>query len=109
MKCHLQSNSKFDKVLGLEDYGDKRRTSRLGTTAMNIMVQGIDGKPWSYPLAYFFVRGSSKWNVVKKYILEAISQLQNLELVPYHLVCDQGTKLQKLANLLGVSMSRPVF
>ncbi|XP_054084655.1 uncharacterized protein LOC128921352 [Zeugodacus cucurbitae] len=41
LKCHLQYDRKFNRVIGLEDYGDENRTSRLATTAMTIMVQGI--------------------------------------------------------------------
>ncbi|XP_049315827.1 uncharacterized protein LOC125779232 [Bactrocera dorsalis] len=109
LKCHLQYDRKFDRVIGIEDYGDENRTSRLATTAMTIMVQGIGGEPWSHPFAYFFVKGSCKGDVLKKYIFEAITQLQNIGLIPCHFVCDQGTNFQNFASLLGVSASRPFF
>ncbi len=109
LKCHLQYDRKFDRIIGIEDYGDENRTSRLATTAMTIMVQGIGGEPWSHPLAYFFVKGACKGDVLKKYILEVITQLQNIGLIPCHFVCDQGTNFQNFANLLGVSASRPFF
>ncbi|XP_018800380.1 PREDICTED: probable deoxyhypusine synthase [Bactrocera latifrons] len=39
LKDHLQYDRKFDWVIGIEEYGDENRTSRLATTAMTIMVQ----------------------------------------------------------------------
>ncbi|XP_067617072.1 uncharacterized protein [Eurosta solidaginis] len=109
LKSHMQYLPKFDKIVGLEDYGDENRTSRIGNSAFALMVQGIGGEPWSHPLAYFIVHNSCDGDVVKKYIFEDITQLQNIGLIPCHFVSDQGSNFKHLANALGVSEERPYF
>ncbi|XP_054091647.1 uncharacterized protein LOC128923155 [Zeugodacus cucurbitae] len=109
LKSHFQYVPKFDKIVGVEDYGDENRTSRIGNSAMTLMVQGIGGIPWSHPLSYFIVHGSCKGDVAKKYIFEAITQLQNIGLIPCHFVSDQGSNFLYLSRILGVSEERPYF
>ncbi len=87
LKSHMQYLPKFDKIVGVEDYGDENRTSRIGNSAMTLMVQGIGGAPWSHPLSYFIVHGSCKC----------------------HFVCDQGSNFLNLARVLGVSEEHPYF
>lgn len=76
---------------------------------MTLIVQGIGGTPWSHPLSYFIVHGSCKGDVAKKYIFEAIIQLQNIGLNPCHFVCDQGSNFLNLAMVLGICEERPYF
>ncbi|XP_069965811.1 uncharacterized protein [Bactrocera oleae] len=109
LKSHMQYLPKFDKIVGVEDYGAENRTSRIGNSAMTLMVQGIGGAPWSHPLSYFIVHGSCKGDVAKKYIFETITQLQNIGLNPCHFVCDQGSNFLNLARVLGVSEEHPFF
>ena len=90
LKTHLQYDRYRDLIVGLEDYGDENRTSRIASSVLTRMVQGIGGKPWSQPFAYFFVRKSCKGDVLKQYIFEVVSQLQGIGFHPYHFVCDQG-------------------
>ncbi|XP_054746303.1 uncharacterized protein LOC129250729 [Anastrepha obliqua] len=109
LKSHMQYVAKYDKIIGVEDYGDENRTCRIGNSDMTLMVQGIGGVPWTHPLSYFIVHGSCKRDVAKKYIFEAITQLQNISLTPCHFVCDQGSNFIYLARILGVSEERPYF
>ncbi|XP_069968056.1 uncharacterized protein [Bactrocera oleae] len=109
LKSHLQYVPKYDQIIGVEDYGDENRTSRIGDSAMTLMVQGIGGMPWSHPLSYFIVHGSCKGDIAKKYIFEAITQIQNIGLVPCHFVADQGSNFVYLSRILGVTEERLYF
>ncbi len=109
LKTHLQYDRYRDLIVGLEDYGDENRTSRIASSVLTLVVQDIGGEPWSQPLAYFFVHKSCKGDVLKQYVFEVVSQLQGIGLHPCRFVCDQRSNFVHFARIVGVTEDRPFF
>lgn len=97
-----------DKIIGLEDYGSGFRSSKIATSVMVILVQGITTN-WSQPLSYFFVQGQIKATSLLKEITEAVRQLKSINLTPCLFISDQGKNFCSFYTLLGLTIDRPFF
>ncbi|XP_067621448.1 uncharacterized protein [Eurosta solidaginis] len=109
LKVHVQFERNRDLIMGLEDYGDENRTSRVATSVLAVLVQGIGGKAWNHPLAYFFVHKTCRGSVLKQYVFEIITQLQSIGLHPCQMVTDQGPNFVGFSNIVRVSRERRFF
>ena len=99
LKTFLDYDKREDKIIGLVDYGDENRSWHAATSVVVVMTSEILSASWSQALSYFFVKGNCKGPILKIYICEAISILQNIGLTPCHFVCDQG---KNFFSILGV-------
>lgn len=107
LKVNLFYDRKYDKIVGLEDYGEGNRTSNVATHVMVFFIQGISGQFWKQPLCYYFVNNNANAIFLKRYLLEVIAALQDIGLIPVHFVCDQGKNFVSLYKLLGISIENP--
>lgn len=90
LKTHMTYDRKTDKIIGLEDFGDGNRSSKVANSVMVFMAQGIGGQAWKQPICYYFVNNSCNAQLLQHYTFEIIKSLQEIGLKPVHFVCDQG-------------------
>ena len=57
LKSHLFYDISNDSVVGLEDYGDGRRSGLVANSALVLIVRGILHK-WKQPISYYLVNES---------------------------------------------------
>jgi len=67
---NVRFNQKLDCIEGFEDYGTER-TCRIANHALLFMVRGLHRK-WKQPVAYYFIRGSTKANLLERLLKEVL-------------------------------------
>jgi hypothetical protein len=72
------------------------------------MIHGLHRK-WKQPVAYYFTRGSTKAEVIARYLNEVLDTCQNAGLKVIATVCGMGANSAKALNLLGASKRKPFF
>lgn len=107
LKRKLIYNRERDCIEGFEDFGLFGNTQRVADHVLVFMLRGISFK-WKQPLAYFFVSGSIKPTVLGRLMHECLSKLEEIQLFPKAVICDQGpTNRCYLETLEKVSVSQP--
>jgi hypothetical protein len=66
---NVRFNQKLDRIEGFEDYGTER-TSRIANHALLFMIRGVNQK-WKQPVSYNFSHGSTKANLLVRYLVYA--------------------------------------
>ena len=74
IKSHLDYDSRKDKIIGLEDFGDGVKSNCLATSAIVIMARGII-ENWKQPLAYYLVNESCSSEKVREKLEDAITKV----------------------------------
>jgi hypothetical protein len=79
IKSHLDYDSRKDKIIGLEDFGDGVKSNCLATSAIVIMARGVI-ENWKQPLAYYLVNESCSSEKVREKLEDAITKVENIGL-----------------------------
>jgi len=104
---NVRFNQKVDCIEGFEGYGTER-TRSIANHALLFMVCGLHRK-WKQPVAYYFIRGSTKANLLVRFLNEVLGACQNAGLQVVATVCDMGFNNVKALKLLGVTRWKPFF
>lgn len=95
---HIQYDQSKDKLVGFEDYGD-RRTYHFADHVLVFMVKGVKSG-WKIPLSYYFCKDQTKHEQLMKCIKDNVRAVKDAGLILVATVCDQGssnmTALRKL-------------
>ena len=94
-------NEKLDCVEGYEDYGTER-TCNIINHALLFMVRGLHRK-WKQPVAYYFIRGSTKAGLLMKFLKEVLVACLNAGLHVVATVCDMGANNVSALQMLGAT------
>jgi hypothetical protein len=105
---NLHYSHKFDCTEGLEDLGRQDKKSKIANNVLVFMVRGLRRK-WKQPVAYYFIRGSTKAEMIKKLLKEVLDACQNAGLQVVATVCDMGHNNVKALKLLGAAKEKPSF
>jgi hypothetical protein len=68
-------NSKHDCIEGAEDYATERACN-IANHALVFKIHGLHRK-WKQPVAYYFSRGSSKANLLVRFLNKVLGACQN--------------------------------
>jgi hypothetical protein len=104
---NFRFNQKLDCIEGFEDYGTER-TCRIANHALLFMVRGLHRK-WKQPVAYYFIRGSTKANLLERFLKEVLGACQDAGLRVVATVRDMGANNVKALRLLGATRRKPFF
>ena len=80
----------------------------LRSQALLFMVLGLHWK-WKQPVAYYFIRGSTKADLLVRFLNEVLGACQNAGLRVVATVCDMGANNVKALKLLGATRRKPFF
>jgi hypothetical protein len=105
---NLHYSQKFDCIEGFEDLGRQGKKSKIANHTLVFMVCGLRRK-WKQPVAYYFIRGSIKAEVIKKLLKEVLDACQNAGLRVVATVCDMDHNNVKALKLLGATEEKPSF
>ena len=105
LKTCLLYDSAKDEVVGVEDFGDGKRSERLATSAVVFMARGITGN-WKQPLGYYLVHEACPSNVLKEKLTKMIDQLTSIGLKVHAVISDLGLNFQKLLKDLEISPTK---
>ena len=94
-------------VLRVEDYGTER-TCNIANHALVFMARGLHRK-WKQPVAYYFIRGSTKADLLKKFLKDVLGACQNAGLHVVATVCDMGANNVSALQVLGATRQKPFF
>jgi hypothetical protein len=72
------------------------------------MVRGLHRK-WKQPVAYYFIRGSTKANLLVRFLNEVLGACQNAGIHVVATVCDMDANNVKALKLLGAIGRKPFF
>jgi hypothetical protein len=72
------------------------------------MVCGLHQK-WKQPVAYYFRRGTTKANLLVRFLNEVLGTCQNAGLEVVVTICDMGSNSVKALQLLGAARWKPCF
>jgi len=104
----IRENVRFNQKLeGYEDYGTER-TCNVANHALLFMVRGLHRK-WKQPVAYYFIRGSTKAGLLMKFLKEVLGACQNAGLHVVATVCDMGANNVSALQMLGATRQKPFF
>ena len=106
IKSHMSYDKEKDEIVGLDDDGDVRRPC-VAKYVTVVMVQGIFGEHWSQPISYLFSHSGCCGRELKKHIIQIISLLQNINVIPVAICCDQGTNFQNFFKECNISDKNP--
>jgi len=104
---NVRFNQKVDCIEGFEDYGTER-TRSIANHALLFMVRGLHRK-WKQPVAYYFIRGSTKANLLVRFLNEVLGACQNAGIQVVATVCDMAANNVKALKLLGATRRKPFF
>ena len=100
-------NQKLDCTEGFEDCGTER-THRIANHALLFMVRGLHRK-WKQPVAYYFIRGSTKADLLERFLKEVLGACQDAGLRVVATVCDMGANNVRALRQLGATRRKPFF
>jgi hypothetical protein len=103
---NVSFNQKLDCIEGYEDYGTER-TCNFANAPL-FMVRGLHRK-WKQPVAYYFIRGSTKAGLLMKFLKEVLGACQNAGLHIVATVCDMGANNVSALQMLGTTRRKPFF
>ena len=104
---NVRFNQKLDCIEGFEDYGTER-TRRIANHALLFMVRGLHRK-WKQPVAYYFIRGSTKADLLERFLKEVLGACQDAGLRVVATVCDMGANNVRALRQLGATRRKPFF
>jgi hypothetical protein len=104
---NVRFNQKLDSIEGFEDYGTER-TRITANHALLFMVRGLHRK-WKQLVAYYFKCGSTKVNLLVRFLKEVLGACQNAGLHVVATVCDMGANNVKALQLLGATRWKQFF
>jgi len=104
---NVRFNQKVDCIEGFEDCGTER-TRSIANHALLFMVRGLHRK-WKQPVAYYFIRGSTKANLLMRFLNEVLGACQNAGIQVVATVCDMAANNVKALKLLGATRRKPFF
>ena len=104
---NVRFNQKVDCIEGFEDCGTER-TRSIANHALLFMVRGLHRK-WKQPVAYYFIRGSTKANLLVRFLNEVLGTCQNAGIQVVATVCDMAANSVKALKLLGATRRKPFF
>jgi hypothetical protein len=107
IKENVRFNQKLDCIEGFEDY-ETERTHIIANHALLFMVRGLHRK-WKQPVAFYFIRGSTKANLLVRFLKEVLGACQNAGLHVVATVCDMGANNIKALQLLCATRRKPFF
>ena len=67
---NVRFNQKLYCIEGFEDYGTER-ARRIANHVLLFLVHGLHQK-WKQPVAYYFIRGSTKSNLLERFLKEVL-------------------------------------
>jgi hypothetical protein len=105
---NVRFNQKFDRIEGFEDLGRQGRTCNIANHALLFMVHGLHRK-WKQPVASYLSRGSTKAEMLMRFLKEVLGACQNVGLHVVATVYDMGTNNVKAMKLLGSTEREPFF
>ena len=88
IKSNLTYNSRVDKVIGYEDFGDIR-TNNISTYVTVFMIKSLLGN-WKQPVGYFFTSGPMTAEVIKSKVIICVEKLKKCNILTKVIICDQG-------------------
>lgn len=106
IKSGLYYNTSKDKMEGIEDLGMYGRSDKVAKYAMVFMVRGLAHK-WKQTLGYFLFNSSIKPDTLKNMILNCLTKLQEANLIPKVVICDQDVTNRSVFSKLDISPSSP--
>ena len=89
LKAHIWYDSKKDKIIGFEDFGN-RRTSNFADHILTFMIRGLL-RNTKLPLSYYFCNSQTSYSQLMDCIKENVKLLKDTGLQLVATVCDQGT------------------
>lgn len=98
LKSELQYDYKKNKIVGFEDFGD-RRTFQFANEILVFMIRGL----WSntkLPIPYYFANGQTTDGDLKSAIKKNIGMLQDAGFYVVATVCDGGSSNNKVLRHL---------
>ncbi|CAH0407775.1 unnamed protein product [Chilo suppressalis] len=96
LQANVNYNETQDKIYGVVVDGN---ITKFANHATVFMIRGLI-KNYKQPIAYTFCNGATKATVLKDFIKEIISKLQEAGFQVIATVCDQGTNNQKAIKSL---------
>ena len=99
---NVRFNQELDCIESFEDYG----TEGTCNFALLFMARGLHRK-WKKPVAYYFIRGSTKAGLLKKFLEEVLGTCQNVGLHVGATVCDMGANNVSSLQMLGATRCKP--
>jgi hypothetical protein len=103
---NVRFNQKLDCIKGFEDYG-RERTCNIANHALLFMARDLHGKR-KQPVAYYFIRGSTKAGLLKKF-LEVLGACQNAGLHVVATICHMGANNVSALQMLGATRRKAFF
>ena len=108
LKANLQYDQCTDEVVGVEDFGEGKRTNKVATSALVFKARGIKEK-WKQPLGYVLVHESCPSEEIKSILFEMIDDLTSIGLFVETIISDLGSNFQKLLRELNITPDKPWF
>ena len=108
LKANLQYDQKTDKVIGVEDYGNGKRSEKIATSALVFMARGIK-ENWKQPLGYILVNEACPGDKIKPILFNIIDELTEIGLKIETVISDLGSNFQKLLKELNITPESPWF
>jgi hypothetical protein len=108
LKSHLDLSTKFDSIIGLEDFGNDRRSPNLATHALCAMVRGI-AKDYRQLLGFIFINKATKVKVLDNFVSETLHGVQDIGLNVIAITTDQGSNFQSYFRQKGVTPNNPIM
>ena len=106
MKC--QSDRMSVSIRSLTVLRVLRTMEKRGLAFVQIMVRSLHRK-WKQPVAYYFIRGSTKTDLLKRFLEEVLGAYQDAGLHVVATVCDMGANNVRALKLLGATKRKPFF
>lgn len=78
------------------------------TQAFVIAARGVT-TGWKFPLAYYFVNKTTSAQDMKRILFESMNDVKECGGNILAIVCDQGATNRGFANLLGITVEKPLF
>lgn len=104
----INYNTRKDKFDGFEDLASYGCTKRVAKQALVFMVQGVASK-FKQVVGYFLFSSMMTSDAVKPMLIDCISKLKDIGVIPKVLVCDQGGPHRGLFRKLGATVTKPYF
>lgn len=104
----LEYSKHLDLVEGLEDQGHLGRKPLAANYVLVFMIRGIYCN-WKFPVSYFLSNSGVKHENLCILIKELIALLEQADLEPKMIVCDQGSSNRSTLKDLNVTSEKPFF
>ena len=101
IKSGFYYNNSKDKIEGTEDLGIYGKSDKVAKYAMVFMVRGLAHK-WKHILGYFLFNSSIKPDTLKNIILSSLTKLQEANLIPKVVICDQDVTNRSVFSKLDI-------